>query len=415
MSPSRISLFSAGSNAKGQLAQGTVDDSHCFLRCMFDGDVGDPLSNGIKSLSLAFGANHTLMLLRDIQDENTLWVCGDGRKGQIGEEHRARTAPLTAFRRLDLMRPPGYEYSCIAACWETSFISLSHPDKNDILLSLGADDYGDRGVGGLRASASLASFSSVSFDHLMEEDDESDSIQICDIKAGTHHVLVKLSCRCRNGSRRTFFAGWGASRHGQLGRSTIESFTSTPITISIPEALDVVSFAVGNHHSVFVYSPGQIMTLGSDRKNQTQGLSSIQDAHSVGATWNGTYVLRIPRSEKWRIYATGSNSKGQLASPPSDAAARDVTFQEESAAEEVVCGSEHVLVRLKRMDLKSVGEVWSWGWNEHGNLGLGHVEDVHEPTRIWPTEDFTNVSHEILGIWAGFGTTWIAIACDLTS
>ncbi len=106
-----IALFSAGSNAKGQLANGTVDDSHCFLRCAFDGDAGDPLSNGIKSMYLAFGANHTLMLLRDSDDVSTLWACGDGRKGQIGEEHRAPHNALTNFRRIELDRPHGYEYS----------------------------------------------------------------------------------------------------------------------------------------------------------------------------------------------------------------------------------------------------------------------------------------------------------------
>lgn len=418
MSQRRIAIFSAGSNARGQLANGTVDDSHCFLRCAFDSDVADPLLNGIKSISLAFGANHTLMLLRDKRDESSVWVCGDGRKGQIGEELRARTAPLTAFRRLDLNRPPGYEYSGVAACWETSFISLSHPDKTDILLSMGADAYGDRGMGGPRAAASHDAVSSVGFEHLLDEDDQPDSIQILDIKAGTHHALVKIACRRRNGSRRALFAGWGASRHGQLGLGVTEPFTPSPTIVTVPEALDVVSFAVGNHHSVFVYSTGRVLASGSNRKNQTQGVDTIQDAQSVGTTWNGTYILHGPPSEIWRIYAAGSNTKGQLASSRSDASSRDFILREDSAAREIVCGSEHVLVRLQlnasNLDETCTREeVWGWGWNEHGNLGLGHVEDVHEPVCIWPNENCTVVQHEIHCVWAGFGTTWIAIEYDL--
>lgn len=28
------------------------------------------------------------------------------------------------------------------------------------------------------------------------------------------------------------------------------------------------------------------------------------------------------------------------------------------------------------------GEVWSWGWNEHGNCGLGHDANVFSPVQI---------------------------------
>lgn len=404
-----IALFSAGSNAKGQLANGTVDDSHCFLRCAFDGDAGDPLSNGIKSISLAFGANHTLMLLRDSDDVSTLWACGDGRKGQIGEEHRARTTPLTNFRRIELDRPPGYEYSGVAACWETSFIALSHPDKVDILLSMGADDYGDRGVGGPRAAASHESVSSVGFEHLLNDDEQPDSMQILGMKAGTHHALIQLACQRSDASSRVFFAGWGASRHGQLGQS-VTPFTPSPIAVCIPDAQDVASFVLGNHHSVFLYSTGRVLALGSNRKIQTQGLGSVEDGRSVGTTWNGTYVLLGPPSETRRIYATGSNTKGQLACSPSDTSSREVIFREGPAAREIVCGSEHVLVRFfpnSSDDTKE--EVWGWGWNEHGNLGLGHADDVHEPKLIWPSDSCIVSSHKTRDIWAGFGTTWIAI------
>ncbi|KAJ7360882.1 hypothetical protein DFH08DRAFT_360705 [Mycena albidolilacea] len=31
-------------------------------------------------------------------------------------------------------------------------------------------------------------------------------------------------------------------------------------------------------------------------------------------------------------------------------------------------------------------EVWDWGWNEHGDLGVGTTENVSIPVKIWPRE-----------------------------
>ena len=39
-------------------------------------------------------------------------------------------------------------------------------------------------------------------------------------------------------------------------------------------------------------------------------------------------------------------------------------------------GSEHCIC------LTEEGMVYAWGWNEHGNCGLGHVDNVHQPTKV---------------------------------
>ena len=31
-------------------------------------------------------------------------------------------------------------------------------------------------------------------------------------------------------------------------------------------------------------------------------------------------------------------------------------------------------------------DLYSWGWNEHGNCGLGHTENVLTPTKVLETE-----------------------------
>ncbi|KAG1727899.1 hypothetical protein EDB19DRAFT_1748741 [Suillus lakei] len=53
-------------------------------------------------------------------------------------------------------------------------------------------------------------------------------------------------------------------------------------------------------------------------------------------------------------------------------------------------------------------EVWGWGWNEHGNLGLGHTDDVLKPIKIWPAGGHA-LDGRIVQVWAGNGTSWILL------
>ena len=55
-----------------------------------------------------------------------------------------------------------------------------------------------------------------------------------------------------------------------------------------------------------------------------------------------------------------------------------------------------------------------WGWNEHGNMGLKHTEDVMSPTLISIPSISTPTTIDadppkIAGIWAGCGTSWVAM------
>ena len=36
--------------------------------------------------------------------------------------------------------------------------------------------------------------------------------------------------------------------------------------------------------------------------------------------------------------------------------------------------------------------LYGWGWNEHGNLGLGDRNNRHEPTKIRRIDEYTRIS-----------------------
>lgn len=259
---------------------------------------------------------------------------------------------------------------------------------------------------------------------------------------------MSLSVLRPNGDKQYLTAGWGSSRHGQLGalsNSTLNSnrvpnpqqpprpsarpkpspaFTPGPIRIS-PERWGAVrKIALGNQHSVVLDASGRVFSMGSNRKDQLAGVDSCETMDWVDCTWNGTYVLQRPSSgSPWTLFATGSHEKGQLGSTSTSTLTspglRRVEFPFDpsiSYLSEFACGSEHVLALITRAPspLSSPSEpsldteVWAWGWNEHGNLGLGHTQDVVVPTRIWP-QGGNGIGGRVVRVRGGCGTSWIVV------
>ena len=480
-----LSLLSAGSNARGQLAAGDTDDSHRFTPCHFNGASPGSLPEHVVAIQqIACGANHTLALLLDEGGRTELWGCGDGSRGQLGLNYAGEPeVNATVFRPLDLrlaeididISSPLEEYSMrlIAAGWETSYVVLSCPDRSDVLLSFGADDFGNLGVGPPSGRTKKPNPAQQQQQHRVHVVDlrraldatspsTSTITTVLSLSTGPHHVLAPIRVRELNGSSTTHLVGWGASRHGQLGPvldpSSGRPLPTCPSPILIPSAAPFASgassspssCALGTQHTVYLRASGELVGLGSNRKGQLEGLAALADVAQVACTWNGTYALL----RDGRVLATGSNTHSQLGRGPvsvSVPAARSgsglgpVVFPFDAKTHKVtrlVCGSEHVLclVDVSASRTNAEGdcgerregrerEVWGWGWNEHGNLGIGGTADSNVPVRIWPPLDANADADtdarghidgddaaraqasrgEVLDVWAGCGTSWILI------
>lgn len=247
-----------------------------------------------------------------------------------------------------------------------------------------------------------------------------------------------MNSAAEDGPSGTILAGWGTSRHGQLGPSSPspspspsvkpEPFRSSPHILKM-DAGTVATCALGNQHTVILGYNGTVMGLGSDRKAQLSGIDAWTNVSAIGCTWNATYgVVRSPtdRGSFW-ILATGSNNHGQLGvaehtHESTSTTAFTVPFPFEPGSRQIVkiaCGSEHVLCLLSAhgdtLDDRSVKErreLWAWGWNEHGNLGMGDVHDVWSPTRVRASSNTVTSEcelDEIVDVWAGCGTSWILV------
>ncbi|EAU92462.1 hypothetical protein CC1G_00681 [Coprinopsis cinerea okayama7 len=432
-------LLSAGSNAQGQLGHSENEDAHTFHPCLFHDQPPGSLPNGpsTRVLEIAAGANHTLALLE--KDENTktdlskrreIWACGDGRRGQLGPQLQdsSRRPRTDIFRKLEFDREGLGEYhpKAIAAGWETSYVVMSSldPTKDDICFSFGSNDFGDLGTGEAATSTIKRSGSTgtnvqlVSFSHLRVDGkplSQFGPLRIESLVASQHHVAAILRA---NETR--LVVGWGASRHGQVGlveavgpKGKVKpiAIIDRPRIISVDDPHDpLVTLSVGSQHTVVLHASGKVAGFGSNRKGQLN-LGGFEKAKNIGCTWNGTFGL-VVSDEGNSIYGVGSDTHGQLGrgeGVPGDQGAsqpRPADFPESIAGHrplKLSCGTEHVLSLWTAVG-KEETEVWGWGWNEHGNLGLGSTDDIHRPTKIWPREGTVGT---VVDIWTGSGTSWI--------
>ena len=438
-----LSLLSCGSNAHGQLGLGTTEDTPTYLPCRFSDDLIP--SKITKVTEVAAGANHTLILV-DYDNNGSIRPlvlgCGDGRQGQLGDRRGLDNSGPMTERVFHPINIPLTEYGlqehyhpkCIAATWETSFVvftseNLGHPD---VIISFGSNEFGDLGIGhpGTQAHPRRP-FNIISFDHLWMDPGTTirpETLKVVFIMTGQRHVIVKLEVMDESGSPSHRLEGWGASRHGQLGQADTNTTTklptlclSGPAFLSLPthlkvdnvHASDVVSVAMGIQHSVLHLRSGKVVGLGSNRKHQIDGLSSLTEVHCVGATWNSTLLLR--KDDVTGMWGCGSNSHGQLGASSDNVRqsclVRHATpYPLTSDIMRLICGSEHVLVFVSSQEPKPA-ELWAWGWNEHGNLGLGDTVDRPDPVQVWATRGQSLEQRGVLlNAWAGMGTSWILLS-----
>ncbi|KAG6874365.1 hypothetical protein C0995_015101 [Termitomyces sp. Mi166 len=386
-----------------------------------------------RVLNISSGANHTVVLLEMRRQsgklEMQLWGSGNGSAGQLGAAYHQLIQSgeeSTIFRPIELPLEQeglsGYQPKHVAASWETTYIALSCDGRNDVLISMGSNDFGDLGVGMIAKEKKTGPFHIVSFDHLAIDGIplKNANIVILSLVTGQHHVVITLEAAWHSYSFRECIVGWGTSRHGQLGnvldgKGRPIPYISVPHIIPVDDRDPIVATALGSQHTILLRASGGILGVGSNRKGQLQSLGDVKHATKIDCTWNGTCVVTEGDNGVEHILATGSGAHGQLgrqmeSSAIVSLAPVELPMSEATRILALACGTEHILVLISRSS--EVGdslEVWGWGWNEHGNLGVGTTENAFTPIQLWPPalglEGEKNRS--AIGIWGGSGTSWI--------
>ena len=185
---------------------------------------------------------------------------------------------------------------------------------------------------------------------------------------------------------------WGHGGYGQLGHNEPEK--NKPMLIQMSGKI-VTSIACGSYHSVALTSDGDIYTWGSNNcgqlglgitNNQPNpkrvcGILSSGNKSTISISCGQSFTLAL--TSDGELYAWGYNGNGQLGigNNTNQQLPAKVNGMNGNFVEKIVCGMAHVLA------LTYSGELYSWGANSYGQLGLGTTLNTPLPTLITSIEE----------------------------
>ncbi|XP_060594475.1 probable E3 ubiquitin-protein ligase HERC4 isoform X2 [Ruditapes philippinarum] len=179
---------------------------------------------------------------------------------------------------------------------------------------------------------------------------------------------------------------WGSNQSGQLGIGNLEQQKVTePMIVKDPPKGDIAQIVCGESHTLFVIKDGSLYSCGNndygqlghskrtsipeqidELKAQTVKYASVGTSHSVCLT------------EAGELFSWGDNSHGQLGrgqlEPELCRKPKLIKFPRTIV--QVSCGRYHNLL------LTDDGQIYSWGDNRFGQLGLGHTISQNIPQYI---------------------------------
>ncbi|KAG8311110.1 putative E3 ubiquitin-protein ligase herc4 [Homalodisca vitripennis] len=181
---------------------------------------------------------------------------------------------------------------------------------------------------------------------------------------------------------------WGNTANGELGLGGIEDHhILVPRELPFKNVDQVKYVACGKYHTVLVTSTGSVFSCGSNdygqlgHEKQQKRLEKVDglDAYNVRNVACGEYHS-LAINEWGQVFSWGAARYGQLGHGDCETDLRRPKIIRSLATNFVVqisCGYKHCLA------LTNNGQLFSWGCNESGQLGLGHkCESVSQPTLI---------------------------------
>ncbi|MSQ23289.1 MAG: hypothetical protein EXR58_01870 [Chloroflexi bacterium] len=175
--------------------------------------------------------------------------------------------------------------------------------------------------------------------------------------------------------------GWGANTYGALGDGTGDG-RSTPAPIS--GFSGVTAVAAGAYHSLALLSDGTVWGTGYNQNGELGDgttdprltpvpVSGLSNASAIGA---GTFhsLALMPDGTVW---TWGSNTNRQIGDGTRNhPVLSPVQVVGLSGVVGIGSGYSHTLA------IRDDGTLWTWGWNEFGQLGDGTVLDSLVPVQV---------------------------------
>jgi alpha-tubulin suppressor-like RCC1 family protein len=205
--------------------------------------------------------------------------------------------------------------------------------------------------------------------------------------------------------RKNTLLGLGRNEYGQLGLGHTIECQEKPQIVRLPkDDAEIISIAVGKHHSIVLSTNGLVYSfgknnygqlgLGYESPNQTipQPIKNLPKAQHIAAGYDFTIV-----SCNNKLYGFGENNFGQLGlDVPKTSQPLLITIPEEGNIKSIAVGSSHTLVLFEN------GKLWGFGANFWGQLGLGNIRKQTIPRRIELPE-----GEKVIAIAAGEQDTFV--------
>ncbi|CAB4378260.1 unnamed protein product [Rhizophagus irregularis] len=417
-------LFACGSNGNGQLGIGSFEDTNIPTACKFfitkqteqqlesqEFQLSQKTFNSVlenldtKPKVISGGGNHSAI----ITSFGELWMSGLNDDGQSGiASDSLKESKFNKVEILDEHEVRRWKY--VTCGWN---FSLAVEEENGCIYSFGKGVYGELGCG----------------ENVKKTGGRGVRIKgvegVEKVVCGLRHVV------CLNKEGKCF--GWGSNKYGQLTKfdkdnnekshkKKKETLYFEPVRIFHDLNLRVINVACGQNHTVVLTSDGELYTFGLNKYGQLGydfpnkikfsdipkkiDHESIGKVKSIHCGWNNTIII----CDDDKLLIWGRNDHGQCGKNnpenendvdgwmdkpvPLYYLPQNLILNEGFEIEECACGSEHTLIISKQ------GECLSWGWNEHGNCGIGDNENRWQPVKVRKAGNIKKVG-------GGCGNSWI--------
>uniref|UniRef100_A0A7N0VMZ6 RCC1-like domain-containing protein n=1 Tax=Kalanchoe fedtschenkoi TaxID=63787 RepID=A0A7N0VMZ6_KALFE len=339
-------VWSWGAGTEGQLGTGKLEDE------LFPQQIHFPSGDSIAQL--ACGGAHTIALT----SRGKVLTWGRGTSGQLGHGEMVNSLKPKLLEALT-----GYVVVHVAAGWSHSgFVT-----DTGILYTCGDGSFGQLGHGDYQSHCVPKAVSLYSFKHVVQ------------VACGMRHSIVLV----KGDSEGDKVYGFGSGRRGQLGVSNdkVKSVNEPVSTLGL-EDVQIGSLCASGDHSAALSIEGEIYTWGRGF-NGSPDLYSPQRVdshlcftqvclgwnHALLLTGNGeVFMLGRHRHENSEKHCSGNAIYGEVALYRVQVGSRRVV--------QIASGAEHSAV------VTEGGDILTWGWGEHGQLGLGNTSDESSPRAV---------------------------------